>query len=198
MPTDITFPDSRKARCVSLRALLAAALLLLPLLFRVPPPAAAAPPSPNDAARAEADLPNFALVAPGIYRGAAPTPAGLRRLKAMGIATIIDLRIEKQGQEQEAAVAKQLGLMRLRLPMGREAPTSTQVRTFLTTLADPARRPVFVHCQHGADRTGAMIGIYRVTQQGWAFGRTWSEMRRFGFKTYLHELKQAVATRAAR
>ena len=115
----------------------------------------------------------------------------------MGVETIVDLRIEKRGQEQEAAVAKHLGLTRLRLRMGREAPTGAQVRTFLTTLADAGRRPVFVHCQHGADRTGAMIGIYRVTQQGWDFGRTWSEMRRFGFKPYLSELKQSVATRAA-
>ncbi len=116
----------------------------------------------------------------------------------MGVATIIDLRIEKRGQEQEAALAKQLGLTRLRLRMGREAPTSAQVHTFLATLADSARRPVFVHCQHGADRTGAMIGIYRVTRQDWNFDRTWSEMRRFGFKPYLSELKGAVVARTAR
>lgn len=192
MRTKVTFPTGRKAPYM----LVAASLLLVPAL-RAPHPAAAAPPRPT-AARPDADLPNFARVAPGIYRGAAPTPAGLRRLKAMGVATIVDLRIEKRGQEQEAAVAKELGLTRLRLRMGREAPTTDQVRTFLATLADASRRPVFVHCQHGADRTGAMIGIYRVTQQGWDFGRTWSEMRRFGFKPYLRELKQGVATRAAR
>lgn len=143
------------------------------------------------------DLPNFAVVAPGIYRGAAPTPAGLRRLKAMGVRTVIDLRIERRGQVEEAQAARQLGLSRLRLPMGREAPTSAQVRTFLGTLNDPAQRPVFVHCQHGADRTGAMIGIFRVTQQNWPWARTWAEMRRFGFKPYLSELKGSVAGRAA-
>jgi len=156
-----------------------------------PTPAAADPP-----AKSSPDLPNFALVAPGIYRGAAPTAEGLRRLKSMGVRTIIDLRIERRGQAEEAAAAKRLGLNRLRLPMGREAPTSGQVKTFLATLADPTQRPVFVHCQHGADRTGAMVGIWRVTQQGWAFPQTWTEMRRYGFKPYLGALKGAVASRA--
>lgn len=191
MWTNLFLPARRTAPGFAAHAALTASLLLLPLLH-APQPAVAAPPRPDT------DLPNFAVVAPGIYRGAAPTPAGLRRLKAMGVRTIVDLRIEKRGQAQEAATAATLGLARLRLPMGREAPTRAQVRTFLATLADPAQRPVFVHCQHGADRTGAMIGIYRVTQQGWDFGRVWGEMRRYGFKPYLSELKGAVATRAAR
>ena len=146
--------------------------------------------------RADKELPNFALVAPGIYRGAAPTEEGLRRLKEIGVRTVIDLRIEKRGQAMEAEAARELGLHRLRLPMGREAPTARQVAAFVGTLSDPARRPVFIHCQHGADRTGAMVGIWRVTQQNWDFGRTYREMRRYGFKPYLSELKQSVASRA--
>jgi protein tyrosine/serine phosphatase len=120
------------------------------------------------AARADkTNLPNFAEVAPGIYRGAAPTPAGLRRLKALGVDTVIDLRIENRGQTEEAEAARRLGLNRVRLRMGREAPTSAQVQTLLAALDNARERPVFVHCQHGADRTGAMIGIYRVTRQNW-------------------------------
>jgi protein tyrosine phosphatase (PTP) superfamily phosphohydrolase (DUF442 family) len=142
------------------------------------------------------DLPNFAQVAPGIYRGAAPTEAGLRRLKAMGVRTLIDLRIERRGQQEEAAWAAALGMERIRLPMGREAPTKKQVETFLATLDRAPQAPVFVHCQHGADRTGAMIGIWRVTRQGWAFDRTYAEMRRYGFKPFLTALKQSVARRA--
>ena len=41
------------------------------------------------------DLPNFAVVAPGIYRGAAPTVKGLGELKKLGVAHVIDLRIER-------------------------------------------------------------------------------------------------------
>lgn len=142
------------------------------------------------------DLPNFATVGPGIYRGAAPTALGLKKLKERGVKTIIDLRIEKKGQPEEEAMAKSLGVRRVRIRMGREAPTEQQVRQFLGELKRAGSAPVFVHCQHGADRTGAMIGIWRVTQQGWSFDRAWNEMRRYGFKPFLKDLKSSVEKRA--
>lgn len=144
------------------------------------------------------DLPNFAVVVPGIYRGAAPTAAGLKKLKAQGVRTVIDLRIEKKGQVEEEAAAKALGLKRIRIPMGSEAPTAKQVALFLETLDRAKSEPVFVHCQHGADRTGAMVGIYRVTRQGWGFEETWKEMRKYGFKTFLKDLKGSVQKRATK
>ena len=142
------------------------------------------------------NLPNFATTAPGIYRGAAPTTEGLKKLKALGVRTVIDLRIEKKGQVEEEAAVKALGLKRVRIPMGAEAPTEKQVKEFLGILAKSPAEPVFVHCQHGADRTGAMIGIWRVTQQGWGFDQTWTEMRKYGFKPFLKDLKGAVEKRA--
>ncbi|WP_395092458.1 hypothetical protein [Armatimonas sp.] len=142
------------------------------------------------------NLPNFAVVAPGIWRGAAPTTEGFKQLKTKGVHTIIDLRIEKKGQAEEEAATKALGLKRVRIPMGAEAPTEKQVKEFLGLLGKSATEPVFVHCQHGADRTGAMVGIWRVTQQGWGFDQTWAEMRKYGFKSWLKELKGTVEKRA--
>lgn len=141
------------------------------------------------------DLPNFAVVAPGIYRGAAPTAKGLAELKKLGVAHVIDLRIERKGQDEEAAAAKRLGLERTRIRMGREAPTKAQVKEFMDIIRQAKIKPVFIHCQHGADRTGAMVGIYRAVDCGWKFDDIWKEMRRYGFKTYLAELKDSVRQR---
>lgn len=141
-------------------------------------------------------LPNFATVQPGIYRGAAPTAEGLTKLKALGVRTVIDLRIEKKGQKEEEAAVKALGLKRVRIPMGAEAPTEKQVAQFLSLLNNSRTEPVFVHCQHGADRTGAMVGIWRVTHDKWDFARTYTEMRKYGFKPWLKDLKGAVEKRA--
>ncbi|HEY3413829.1 MAG TPA: tyrosine-protein phosphatase [Armatimonadota bacterium] len=145
---------------------------------------------------AKTDLPNYHTVAPGITRGGAPTTAGLATLKAQGVQTIIDLRISPKQVRLEKAAALRMGFRWLNIPMGREAPTPAQVSTFLSTLARAPKEPVFVHCQHGADRTGAMIGIYRVQVQHWPFSKAWAEMRRYGFKPYLSELKGAVRSRA--
>jgi protein tyrosine/serine phosphatase len=144
-----------------------------------------------------AGLPNFGVVAPGIYRGAAPMPSGWAVLKALGVRTEIDLRIERKGRTEAEAGARSAGIDRIRIPLGSEAPTPAQVRTFLSVVDDPSRLPVYVHCQYGADRTGAMIGIYRVTRQGWPYARTYAEMRRYGFKPFLHALDEAVRSRSA-
>src|SRR5476649_2916973 len=69
-------------------------------------------------ARADsADLPNFHAVAPGIYRGAAPTSAGLKRLRTMGVRTVIDLRIAPKTVKKERQEAERLGFKWINLPM---------------------------------------------------------------------------------
>ncbi len=156
------------------------------------------PPAAHRLKDASRDLPNFHAVGPGIYRGAAPTNAGMSQLKAMGVRTIIDLRIEKRGQADEAKAAQALGIRRLHIPLGREAPTKKQVASFLATINDPRAQPVFIHCQYGADRTGAMVGIYRVTHDRWTFDQAYAEMRKYGFKPSLSELKGAVRDRVGK
>lgn len=165
----------------------------LPALFGIliAHPCLAAPAGPRGIA-------NFHTVAPGITRGGAPTLQGLQALKGMGVETIIDLRISPRLVTREAAQARALGFRFVNLPMGSDPPTARQVSVFLATLKQAPPRPVFVHCQHGADRTGCMIGIYRETQQGWDFPRAWAEMRRYGFNPRWTHLTQAVRSRAAR
>src|SRR5947207_1256836 len=71
------------------------------------------------AARADtADLPNFHPVSPGIYRGAAPSPAGLQQLRKMGVRTVIDLRIAPKTVKREKAEVERLGMKWINLPMG--------------------------------------------------------------------------------
>ncbi len=148
------------------------------------------------AAAESADLPNFHQTAPGIWRGAAPTEAGLRQLKTLGIKTVIDLRIAPKTVKKEGIYARSLGFNFINLPMGADPPTSKEVSTLLATLKTAPSSPVFVHCQHGADRTGCMIGIYRVTQQGWSYPRALAEMRRDGFNPRWVNLSEAVRQRA--
>ena len=142
------------------------------------------------------DLPNFHPVAPGIWRGAVPSVAGMKQLKAMGVKTILDLRISPHRVQREGQLARALGFHWINLPMGADPPTPRQVATLLATLKTAPQSPVFVHCEHGADRTGCMIGIYRETQQGWTFPQAYAEMRKDGFDPHWVKLKAAVQQRA--
>jgi tyrosine-protein phosphatase SIW14 len=148
-------------------------------------------------AAVDTDLPNFHTVSPGIYRGAAPTLGGLEKLKAMGIKTIVDLRISPKLVRIEKAEAIDMGFKFINLPMGADPPTNKEVTVLTTTLQQAPAQPVFVHCQHGADRTGCMIGIWRETRQGWGFDQTFVEMRKYGFNPRWTKLTAAVQQRAS-
>lgn len=138
------------------------------------------------------DLPNFHVVTPMLLRGAAPTPEGLVSLQKMGVKTVIDLRIAPKTVAKEHAQLDKMGVHFINLPMSGEPPTEKQIQTFLKTIADPAQQPVFVHCQHGADRTGTMLGIYRETVDGWSYDQTYKEMRKFGFNAHWSKLSTTV------
>lgn len=46
----------------------------------------------------------------------------------------------------------------------------------------------FVHCKHGRDRSGLIVGCKRVWRDGWAKTNAWSEMIADGFNSTLHGL----------
>ena len=52
-------------------------------------------------------------------------------------------------------------------------------------VSKPANLPVFIHWQHGSDRTGTMCAIYRMAVQGWPKAEAIREMTdgEFGFHT---------------
>jgi len=150
------------------------------------------------AAQSSKDLPNFHTVAPGIYRGAAPTDTGLQKLKAMGVKTIIDLRIAPKTVKKEGQTARAMGFKWINLPMGAEAPTKKEVDTLLATLnAATPQSPVYVHCQHGADRTGCMLGVYRVTHDHWTYDQAMAEAHKYGFNRRWTNLSGTVRRYAA-
>lgn len=144
------------------------------------------------------DLPNFGQVGAGFYRGAAPTEAGLEKLKAMGVLTVIDLRIAPHTVAKERKEVKALGLRFVNLPMGSDPPTKSEVATFLQLADGAGQSPIYVHCQHGADRTGTMVGIYREVHDRWSFSQAYAEMRRYGFNSHWAKLRNSVEQRASK
>lgn len=145
-----------------------------------------------------ADLPNFHQVHPYLYRGGEPSEVGLKKLSDRGIKTIIDLRAKGARTSKEKALAQTLGMDYINLPMSDKAPTQSQVETFLAAVKEGREkdRPVFLHCAHGSDRTGCLIGIYRVSEDGYTYKEAYKEMRRYYFGPQFKELSGAVKARA--
>jgi protein tyrosine/serine phosphatase len=137
-------------------------------------------------------IPNFAVVSPRFLRGAAPSDEAIKQLGDHGVKTIIDLRWTACGSAHEKAVAERLHINYIHLPMGYLKPTTTQLEQFLRLVSNPRYQPVYVHCRQGADRTGTLVGVYRMVVQNWSFNKTYSEMRQHHFKPWLYSLKQTV------
>jgi protein tyrosine/serine phosphatase len=122
-------------------------------------------------------LPNLHKVSPNLYRGAQPDAVGFRELERMGVRTVINLRL-LHGDE---ALIAGTGLTEVRIPSEAWEVDDDEVVEFLRIAADPKRTPVFVHCQHGADRTGTMVAAYRIVVQGWEREEAIREMTEGGF-----------------
>lgn len=143
------------------------------------------------------DLPNFHQVHPYLYRGGEPSVAGLSKLKDMQIKTIIDLRGSPKLVNAEKNAAEALGFKFINLPMSSVPPTDKQVTTFLQEVEaakSGQNGPVFVHCAHGSDRTGCMVGIWRVTHDGFNFDQAYKEMRKYYFSPKFTRLSGTVQT----
>jgi hypothetical protein len=127
-------------------------------------------------------LPNLAEIEPGLYRGAQPEPEGFGSLREMGVRTIVNLRTASS----DPAAIRAAGLPGdafavVEIPMVASRPELGKARDFLAIAADASRRPLFFHCLHGADRTGAMAAAYRVVVQGWKAEDAVAEMTEGGF-----------------
>ena len=123
-------------------------------------------------------VPNFHKVSDNLYRGAQPTAEGMAELKKLGIKTIVNLRAAHSDRDKIGDT----GLSYEHIPMAPwSEPDDEDVARFLRIAVDERSGPVFVHCRHGADRTGTMCAAYRIAVQGWAKQEAADEMTLGGF-----------------
>jgi tyrosine-protein phosphatase SIW14 len=134
---------------------------------------------------------NFYEVSDGIYRGAAPGSAGMAYLKSIDIRSDLDLQssefVEIHEEKQISArdgidfFAEPLltlpGVTSILQPQLNEK----EMDTIMQIVSDTSLRPLFVHCTHGEDRTGLVIGLYRVLNENWAPADAWAEMLKYGY-----------------
>lgn len=142
------------------------------------------------------ELPNFHQVNARLYRGGQPRdPGGIRKLVALGVKTIINLRDDDERAYAEGREAEAAGLRYFNIPFGRLGrPTDEQVERVLSLINAPENGTVFVHCARGADRTGTAIAVYRIAHDGWTSKQAKQEAKRYGMgfwqrgmKDYIHD-----------
>jgi len=145
------------------------------------------------------DIPNFCQVDERIFRGGRPTKEGFKKLKLLGVKTVVSLRGEDKATLEDRKIATELGFKFYNIPLSvYRKPTDKEVIRFLEIVLNKENKPLFVYCQSGRDRTGAMIALYRVVVCNWQPKQAYKEAKRLGFwpyygdaelKKFIHQLK---------
>ena len=147
-------------------------------------------------------LPNFHKVDDQVYRGGQPTSEGFKTLAGLGVKTVIDLRlIGEHSQAEEEKIVTGLGMRYVSIPMhGMETPKDEQIAAVQALFSDKTAGPVFVHCKRGADRTGAVVAVYRISHDRWENKRALKEAKsngmnffEFAIQRYIRDYRPAPA-----
>jgi tyrosine-protein phosphatase SIW14 len=128
---------------------------------------------------------NFHQVTEWLYRGGQPDAKGVEALARMEIGTVVSLRWTKRTIETEQVRVVDQGMKFISMPLNYwHLPNQSIINQFLSILDNAKDRPVFVHCLHGADRTGLLIAIFRIDRCGWSLDDAYREMVECGFHRF--------------
>ena len=141
-------------------------------------PASAPHPRPANWAQpvASTAIPNWHKIDDGLYRSRQPNRKGFEAAKEMGIRTIVNLR----STHSDVKLVDGLGFNLVEIPMvAYNLSEDKIVRAVRAIQAGP--KPVLLHCQQGADRTGVVAATYRVVVQGWTKDEAIAELKKGGY-----------------
>jgi len=125
---------------------------------------------------------NFARVETTIACAGATNPEALAAIRAMGFASVINLReahedgVDIAGEE---AAALEAGLRFVHLPLNSRSPDPAVAAKFLTIIGEPASQPAFIHCASG-NRAAAMWLVKRLLVDRWDTEDARAEARALG------------------
>ena len=119
---------------------------------------------------------NFYKVSETLFRSEQPTEDGMKNIEAFGIGTVISLR----SRQKDVELAKNTELNLIHVSMRAWNPKyedAVKVMYFLNpNNPETNKKPILIHCYHGADRTGMMVALYRMVYQNWEREEALNEM----------------------
>ncbi|MES2801928.1 MAG: tyrosine-protein phosphatase [Bdellovibrionota bacterium] len=140
-------------------------------------------------AAAVEDIPNLFKMNDNLYRGGRVTAAGMKQLKKMGVTTILNIENDVDAIKVDKKFAEANGMRYITIPFETwSTPSDAKVDTVLKLLQDRSLGPIYLHCKHGRDRTGMIMGLYRVFVDGWHPKAAYKEMKNRGFRTMIWTL----------
>jgi tyrosine-protein phosphatase SIW14 len=129
-------------------------------------------------------IPNLALVEPGLWRGGQPNDEGWEWLRTNGVTHVVKLN---EGVDHSFIT----NTIYFPINLWEQTVSEPNYAELRKVVALVNTNGMFVHCDHGQDRTGLVIGLYRYYNQGWNETNAYNEMLYYGFHPQLRGLKRA-------
>lgn len=106
---------------------------------------------------------NFHIVDNNLWRSSQPNSESIKRMKLHGLKSIINLRGDEQTDIWEKKLADSLGIKYFSKPMDATKDQDLDyLKEILSLIEDEYNQPVLVHCLGGKDRTGLIVGMYKL------------------------------------
>ena len=135
---------------------------------------------------------NFGKVDDHLFRGAQPDTQGVKNLQKLGVKMIINLRMTNDVVKAEADQCRLSGILYTNIPLpGVGRPDSAQVAKILATI-NASPDTVFIHCEHGCDRTGTLAACYRIEHDKWSGDQAMKEAIRYGISPLERGMRQFI------
>lgn len=137
-------------------------------------------------------VPNLEQVEPGLWRSGQPTTATeWAYLKSIGVRHVVKLNYDHEGTDDLARAA---GLDVHVLSIHPDtldvfAPIDAH-KVYAALRVIIAGGGVLVHCTHGQDRTGLIVGLWRIAGDYWTAKRAYAEMLAHHFHPALVDLSE--------
>lgn len=107
--------------------------------------------------------------AEGYWIGANPTCGQLKTMYAAHIRLIITAAlIDREQFGDVPQCIRNMGIEHLNIPFGARFPNPSR---FINTIRKYAPHEVYIHCEHGGDRSGAILAYLLISEHGWSIPR---------------------------
>ena len=105
----------------------------------------------------------------GYWIGAWPTQPQIEELHARGIRAIITAaNIGFEDYQEIADAIQKMGMTHISIPFGGRFPNPEK---FEQTIQNFTPEQVYIHCEHGGDRSGAVLAYLLIVHHGWSVQR---------------------------
>jgi len=132
-------------------------------------------------------VPNLRQVEPGVWRGGQPNNEGWIYLKSLGIKRSIKLNTKEEGSDKEA-ISNGIEVIYLPIDYLHQVILKPNSRLVDKAVLAISNDGTYIHCLHGHDRTGLIVGIYQFKIKKWKKDKAESEMIEYGFHKELYGL----------